>query len=76
MGCSPNVHGAVITLCNCKLYMRAAEYFHDPRGVWVAGVTIAGLTSKHRRYLFYLMFAQPVWLAGSLLRPQPKVSVA
>ncbi len=59
-GCSPNLQGGIITLCDCKHHMRSSSYFADYRGVWIAGLTRGGLTAKHRRYLFYLMFARPV----------------
>ena len=59
-GCSPNMQGGFMTLCNCKRHMRSSEYMRHPGGVWIAGVTSSGLYATHRRYLFYLMFARPV----------------
>jgi hypothetical protein len=54
-GTSPNFQGGVVTLCACKHHMRSGSRFRDQDGVWVAGVTGAGIGGRGRRHLFYLM---------------------
>lgn len=55
-GGSPNFQGGVITLCACKHRMRTAPRVHDGGGVWIAGVTNAGVIPGQGRHLFYLMY--------------------
>jgi hypothetical protein len=71
-GCSPNIQGGVITLCNCKHQMRTYAAFHEAAGVWIAGLTGGRLTRRHRRYLFYLMFARPVQSQAEMWRDLPQ----
>lgn len=70
-GCSPNIQGGVVTLCNCKHQMLTYVAFQEPTGVWVVGVTGGGLTGRHRRYLFFLMFARPVRSQAEMWRRLP-----
>jgi hypothetical protein len=54
-GTSPNFQGGLLTLCACKHHMRCGSQFRHPGGVWVAGITAAGVGGGGGRYLFYLM---------------------
>lgn len=70
-GGSPNFRGGVITLCDCKHYLRSFAPVCDERGVWIAGITGPGVSPRRRRYLFYLMYATPVSSHAELWRRLP-----
>jgi Nucleotide modification associated domain 3 len=57
-GTSPNFQGGVITLCACKHHMRSGARFRDPSGVWVAGISGAGVGGTSGRHLVYLMLVE------------------
>ncbi len=73
-GGSPNFQGGMITLCDCKHYLRSFATVCNPRGVWIAGITPPGVTTQHRRYLFYLMYATRVSSHAELWQHLPRTT--
>lgn len=59
-GGSPNFQGGFVTLCDCKHHLRSFRAICDPGGVWIAGITGPHVSARHRRYLYFLMYAEPV----------------
>jgi Mrp family chromosome partitioning ATPase len=57
-GNSPNLQGGIVTLCARKHQLRSSTRLRDSTGVWIAGLTGAGVGLHGHRHLFYLMFAE------------------